>query len=286
MTRLTKIALIQMCSTAEITKNLRKAEQLIAETAAQGAQLVLLPENFAALGHANPLALAKQEWQTQTISHWLAEQAGKHNIYLLAGSLPLLRHAQDSKPYAASLLLDNHGELLARYDKLHLFDANVSDKHSSYRESDTFAAGNSCVVAGLKDAKLGMSICYDLRFALYYQALREAGAQLISVPSAFTQPTGQAHWQVLLQARAIETQCYILAPNQTGQHSANRASYGHSMIISPWGEILAHAGTDETVVIAECDLAYLQQVREKMPMAKQQRFTLADIAPQPRSFDE
>lgn len=122
-----------------------------------------------------------------------------------------------------------------------------------------------------------MSICYDLRFALQFQALREAGAQFISVPSAFTVPTGQAHWQVLLQARAIETQCFILAANQTGQHNATRASFGHSMIVSPWGEILSQAGTEEAILMAECDLAYLQQVREKMPVLAHQRFALTGL---------
>lgn len=278
MTLLAKIALIQLSSTSCVEQNLEKAGKMLKQAANQQAQLAVLPENFAALGHENSLALAQSEWQgCGIVRTWLSEQAKKLQIEIVAGSVPLLRAAHDSKPYAASLLLNTQGQEIARYDKLHLFDAAVGDQKQRYVESEHFAAGQEIVVAKTQVGQLGMSICYDLRFALQFHALREAGAQFISVPSAFTVPTGQAHWQILLQARAIETQCFILAANQTGQHSATRASFGHSMIISPWGEILAHADTEEGIVVAECDLNYLQQIRDKMPVLAHQRFALAKL---------
>lgn len=274
---MSKCAVLQMVSGRDIQANLEQAERLLKQAAAGGAQLAVLPENFAAMG-GDMLALARAEQSGDgPIFSWLAQQAKNLGLWIVAGSLPLLQRADDSKPAAACLVFDDQGQQRVRYDKLHLFDAAVADGHGQYRESDSYNPGHALQVIDTPVGRLGLSICYDLRFAGLYSALRDLGAELISVPSAFTKVTGEAHWEVLLRARAIENQCYVLAANQGGRHGRSRETYGHSMIIDPWGEVLASAQQGEQLVLAEVSAERLQQVRQSIPVCQHQRLSLPQL---------
>ena len=216
------VAVIQMVSGEDIATNLVHARRLLEQAADEGARLAVLPENFAAMGKINPANIAALEAQQQgPILSWLAQTARELGLWIVGGTLPLMPVGQMAgKPCASSLVFNEFGECVARYDKLHLFDAAVGDQQGSYKESERYARGQTCTVIDTPVGRLGLTICYDLRFPELYSALRDAGAELISVPSAFTALTGAAHWQVLLRARAIETQCVLLAANQGGEHGA------------------------------------------------------------------
>ena len=236
---MSRVAAIQMISGADVQANLDQAAQLIADAAEQGAQLVLLPEGFAAFGNRSLQAIAAAEFSgSGPIRRFLGEQARQHGIWLVGGSIPLPAEA-GGKAMACCLVVDDQGREVARYDKLHLFDVEVADNQRSYRESRNYDYGDRLVCIDTPVGRLGLSICYDVRFAELYQALRNAGAELIVVPSAFTAVTGAAHWDVLLRARAIETQCYVLAANQGGVHASGRETFGHSCLIDPWGAVTA-----------------------------------------------
>ncbi|MEH6565649.1 MAG: carbon-nitrogen hydrolase family protein [Halopseudomonas sp.] len=274
------VAAIQMTSQPQVQENLQQAAQLIARAAEQGAELVLLPECFAALGNPSLAAIAALEFGPERpIRRFLAEQARAHGIWLIGGSLPLPRVA-GGKPMATQLVVDELGQEVARYDKLHLFDVDVSDSHSNYRESRDYGFGEQLVCLDSPVGRLGLSICYDVRFPELYQALRLEGAELIVVPAAFTAVTGAAHWEVLLRARAIESQCYVLAANQWGTHAGGRQTYGHSCFIDPWGELLASLPEGTGIVTGELDQAYLSDVRQRMPITAHRRFA-PPAAPQP-----
>ena len=269
---MSRIAAIQMISGADVQANLDAAARLIADAAEQGAQLVLLPECFAAFGNRSLQAIAAAEYDGNgPIRPFLAEQARSHGVWLVAGSIPLPAEA-GGKPMACCLVVDDQGREVARYDKLHLFDVEVADNQRSYRESRDYGYGDSVVCIDTPVGRLGLSICYDVRFAELYQALRNAGAELIVVPSAFTAVTGAAHWDVLLRARAIETQCYVLAANQGGVHANGRETFGHSCLIDPWGEVTACLPRGEGVICGEIDLQHLQSIRGRMPVAGHRRF--------------
>ena len=197
----------------------------------------------------------------------LREQAQKSGIWLLLGSVSLNPDDPDGRYANRSFLISPQGEITARYDKIHMFDAQVSD-NETYRESASFRPGSKAVTADMGDAKIGMTICYDLRFAHLYHKLAQDGAQIITVPSAFSAPTGKAHWQTLLQARAIETGCFVLAPAQTGTHSKGnnpRKTWGHSLAISPWGEVLADGGTDPGITMVDLDLKDVDAAHSRIP---------------------
>lgn len=271
-----QVAAIQMVSGADVQANLACAAGLIAKAAAQGAQVVLLPECFAVFGSADLARVAEDEISgARPIQRFLAEQARQHSIWLIGGSIPLPR-APGQKAMAACLVFDEQGREVARYDKLHLFDVEVADNQRSYQESRDYAYGDQVVCIDTPVARIGLSICYDLRFAELYLALCRAGAELIVVPSAFTAVTGAAHWEVLLRARAIETQCYILAANQGGLHPGGRETFGHSCLIDPWGETQETLAEGEGVVCGTLDLDYLRSVRGRMPVAQHRRFAAAD----------
>ncbi|NVK41477.1 MAG: carbon-nitrogen hydrolase family protein [Oceanospirillaceae bacterium] len=263
-----RIAVIQMVSGERFEDNLDAAARLVGQAASEGAKLVLLPENFALFDSANLRTLAERGDEVRGRVAELAMQAG---VWLVAGSLPLAERT-DGTPVAVPrvragcLVFDDAGVERARYDKRHLFDVDVADAQRSYRESDYVEAGESPVVVDTPVGCLGLSICYDLRFPQHYQALRDAGAELISVPSAFTAVTGAAHWELLLRARAVETQCYLLGADQGGRHSNRRETWGHSMVVDPWGDVLGVQATGEGVVIAELDRERLREVRAKMPV--------------------
>lgn len=262
-----KVAVAQMVSGACIQTNMQVAGDLIKEASERGAQLVLLPENFAVLESSALLDVARSEQKTGDIHEQLATWASTYGVWIVAGSLPTVTIPDEGKVFASSIVFNSEGMVVARYNKVHLFDVDVADKHSSYRESDFMSPGTGLEVVDTICGSLGLSICYDLRFPEQYQKLRNMGASIISVPAAFTYVTGEAHWELLLRARAVETQCYVLAANQGGEHSSSRSTWGHSMIIDPWGKVLAEKKeSGPGIVLADIDLGYLQQCRSKMPL--------------------
>ena len=273
------LAVIQMASQADIQANLANARRLLERAAEAGAQLAVLPENFAAMGRADLPAVGRAEAEgAGPILPWLKQAAIDLRLWIVAGTLPLPADGQPrSKIRACSLLVDDQGQQVARYDKLHLFDAQVSDSRGRYRESDDYAAGDRLVVIDTPVGRLGMSVCYDLRFAELYTALRLAGAELISVPSAFTTVTGQAHWEMLLRARAIETQCYMLAAAQGGEHPGGRLTHGHSSIVDYWGRVISEQAAGEATLVVGRDTAEQAATRQRMPVVDHRRFTAPRI---------
>ncbi|WP_191832289.1 carbon-nitrogen hydrolase family protein [Pseudomonas fluorescens] len=273
-----KSAVIQMVSQSDIPANLEQARRLLEQAAAGGARLAVLPENFAAMGRRDSAAIGRAEALGEgPILPWLKQVARDLKLWVVAGTLPLPPAGQpDAKSHACSLLIDEHGETVARYDKLHLFDVDVADNRGRYRESDDYAHGSQVVVADTPVGRLGLSVCYDLRFPELYSALRAAGAELISAPAAFTAVTGAAHWQVLIRARAIETQCYVLAAAQGGTHPGPRETYGHAAIVDPWGRIIAEQASGEAVLLGERDSSEQASIRARMPVVLHRRFFSQD----------
>jgi predicted amidohydrolase len=263
-------AAIQMTSLPDLEKNLVEAEELIELAVRQGAELVSLPENFSFLGteedkiaQANAIALKSEKF--------LKTMAQRFQVTILGGGFPV--PVNQEKVYNTALLIDPSGAELTRYQKVHLFDVNVPDGNT-YRESSTVMAGSDlpAVYHSEQLGTLGLSVCYDVRFPELYRHLAYKGADLLFVPAAFTAYTGKDHWQVLLQARAIENTCYVIAPAQTGRHYATRRTHGHAMIIDPWGVILSDAGEKPGVAIAEINPARLEQVRRQMPCLQHRVF--------------
>ena len=273
------LAVIQMVSQTDIQTNLAAARRLLEQAAEAGARLAVLPENFAAMGRSDLVALGRAEAEgAGPILPWLKQAARDLSLWIVAGTIPLPPDDQPlAKVRACSVLVDDHGQRVARYDKLHLFDADVSDARGRYRESDDYAAGERLVVVDTPVGRLGMSVCYDLRFAELYTALRLAGAELISAPSAFTAVTGQAHWELLVRTRAIETQCYMLAAAQGGEHPNGRMTHGHSSIVDFWGQVLAEQATGEAVLVVDRDTAAQTAMRQRMPVVMHRRFTTPRI---------
>lgn len=277
------IAALQMTSGIDIDANLQVAEGLIAKAHAQGVELAVLPENFAIFDSTALYEAGEQESSQARYSSLLAAWAKRYNIWLVGGTLPCRTRLVDGAPVAGqrvrtrSMVFSPAGKYIAAYDKIHLFDVDVGDAHGNYRESDAIEPGDLPVVATLPWARLGLTICYDLRFPSLYSYLVQQGATLISVPAAFTWVTGQAHWLPLLRARAIETQCFIIAPNQCGENRPTRRTWGHSCIISPWGEVLALQEEGEGVVQACVDFSQVEELRKKMPLQQHKRFGI--VAP-------
>ena len=274
------VAVIQLASQEDILANLASARSLLEQAAAAGARLAVLPENFAAMGRSDLPAVGRAEAEgSGPILPWLRQTARDLQLWIVAGTLPLPPDGQpQAKPRACSLLIDAQGQRVARYDKLHLFDAEVADGRGRYRESDDYAAGEQLVVVDTPVGRLGMTVCYDLRFPELFSALRQAGAELISVPSAFTEPTGAAHWQALIRARAIETQCYMLAAAQGGDHPGGRKTYGHSSIVDFWGRVLAEQPSGAAALCVGLDPAEQAAVRQRMPVLSHRRFCAPRIA--------
>ena len=255
-----KAAVVQLCSSNDVRDNLAHIDAQLAPIINEAVDLILLPECFAQFG-GDVSAFGRN---TTEVRQWMADTARRHKAWLIGGSIPFQVNAgQNSR--ASCFVFNPQGLLESRYDKIHLFDASVADKHRIYRESSDYSAGDHPFVVDMGEAKVGLSICYDLRFPELFRKLVSAGANILTVPSAFTHATGQSHWEVLLRARAIENQCYVLAANQGGVHSNKRQTWGHSMIISPWGEVLAKAEKDPVVLIADLDMKLLQEIRTKMP---------------------
>ncbi|AIR88032.1 carbon-nitrogen hydrolase family protein [Pseudomonas cremoricolorata] len=272
------IAVIQMVSQDDVLTNLHSAARLLQQAAEGGARLAVLPENFAAMGRRDAAAIGRSEALGDgPILPWLKHTARALRLWIVAGTLPLPPVDQpDGKACACSLLIDDHGEIVARYDKLHLFDVDVSDNRGRYRESDDYAQGGQVVVADTPVGRLGLTVCYDLRFPELYSALRAAGAELISAPSAFTAVTGAAHWEVLIRARAIETQCYLLAAAQGGIHPGPRETHGQAAIVDPWGRIVAQQARGEAVLLGRRDADEQASIRTRMPVFEHRRFFSQD----------
>ncbi|QKZ06729.1 MULTISPECIES: carbon-nitrogen hydrolase family protein [Pseudomonas] len=281
------LAVIQMVSQSDILANLASARRLLEQAAAGGAKLAVLPENFSALGRRDSAETGRNEALGQgPILPWLKQAARDLNLWIVAGTLPLPPLGQpEAKVRACSLLVDDQGQEVARYDKLHLFDVDVADSRGRYRESDDYAHGQDVVVAQTPVGRLGLTVCYDLRFPELYSELRKAGAELITAPSAFTAVTGAAHWEVLIRARAIETQCYVLAAAQGGTHPGPRETYGHAAIVDPWGRIVAEQDQGEAVLLAERDSSEQASIRARMPVASHRRF-FSQGATRPASIAE
>lgn len=265
-----KAAVIQMNSQTELDQNLDQAYGFIKQAAEQGAQVVGLPENFAFLGGLS-MRMERADEIADRVPSFLSETAREFDIYLLGGSFPI--PTSKGKVLNRSTLYGPDGEELASYDKIHLFDVDLSDKEA-YRESDYVEPGKAEPVVYKSDSigNWGLSVCYDLRFPENYRKLVDQEAQILSVPSAFTYTTGQDHWKPLLRARAIENTCYVFAPAQTGLHGKNRKTWGHAMIIDPWGKVIADAGTKPGLAMAEINPQKLEEVRKKIPSLKHRRF--------------
>ncbi|SMO66968.1 carbon-nitrogen hydrolase family protein [Gracilimonas mengyeensis] len=259
----TTIAAIQLNSQPKLNQNLDQIYHFIKEAAEEGAKLVGLPENFAFYGDDEAMVSQASEISGQ-VEEKLPEWAQEFGVYILAGGYPV--PAENGKVYNHAIMVNPEGETIASYNKMHLFDVSLSEDEK-YGESDYTQAGKpEPVVVGTPDLpKMGLSICYDVRFPELYRKQAEAGAELLTVPSAFTQTTGSDHWEVLLRARAIENTAYLIAPAQTGTHGEYRKTFGHAMIIDPWGKVLADAGIMPGVITAEVDLDYLEDVRKKLP---------------------
>lgn len=256
-----RIAAVQMVSGPRVAENLAVAGRLVDEAVAQGAQLVVLPEYFPIIGAADADRVrARETFGHGPIQAWLAETAQRHGIWLFAGSLPLAAASPD-KMRNASLVYNPAGECVERYDKVHLFGFRKGDE--AYDEASFIEAGDQLVAVDTPYGRVALSICYDLRFPELYRAL--APVDLILVPAAFTETTGRAHWEILLRARAIENQCYLLAVGQGGTHENGRMTHGNSMIIDPWGEVLDRKAKGPGVVIADLDHQRIADIRESLP---------------------
>jgi len=261
-------AAVQMLASDDKAANFKEAEHWIRQAATNGARVIALPEVFIWRG-TKKLERESAEPIPGPTSTAMAGLARELGIYLLAGSI-LEEIPGSAKAYNTSLLMDPNGKLIASYRKIHLFDVDLANG-VSLRESDTRAHGDEVVVAQTELATMALSVCYDLRFPELYRGLADQGAQLIFVPSAFTAFTGAAHWEALLRARAIENQVYIIAPDQFGKSAKSFETHGHSMIIDPWGKILAELATGSGVICAELDLEYLAKVRTELPALKHRR---------------
>jgi predicted amidohydrolase len=266
-----RVAAIQMSSGPERQDNLLHAERSIAEAAAAGARLVVLPENFALFGVPDAERLAAAEVPGRgPIQDFLAAQAAQHRVWLVGGTLPIRADARRAS--AAALLYDPLGRCAGRYDKIHLFDVDLPGPVAErYRESDATAAGTEPGCFDTELGGLGLAVCYDLRFPALFHRLGELGAAILAIPAAFTAVTGAAHWDVLLRARAIESLSYVVAAAQWGCHPNGRETYGHSMILGPWGEVLATKAVGLGPLVADLDLAHLRTLRARFPALAHRR---------------
>ena len=271
-----RAGLVQLRSGRTVAPNLDKAEALVRRGAKGGAQYVQTPENTGIMELKPELVLAAAESEGKSAPlAWARALARDLGIWLHIGSIAI--KLDQSRVANRSYLLDPKGRVAARYDKLHMFDVDLAGGES-YRESQYFRPGAKAVLADLPFGRFGLSICYDLRFASLYRALAAAGAELIAIPAAFTKQTGEAHWHVLTRARAIETGAFVLAATQGGLHENGRSTFGHSIVVSPWGEVLAEAGEEPGVIFADIDLAASEEARARIPAIKHGREFEIEIA--------
>lgn len=276
---MSRVAVVQMQSVDDLQENLTAAAGFIRDAVSQGAEFVTLPENFAFLGRSEKdKSNLSEHFGAGPIQDFIAEQAVRHGVWLLAGSIPLRAEGDVEQPpekvFAASLLYTADGQCVARYDKIHLFDVEVPGKSGErYMESASHHAGSEPVVVKTPFGQVGLSICYDLRFPELYRQLVSRGAEILTVPAAFTEATGRVHWDMLLRARAVENQCYVLAADQWGVHPGGRRTYGGSQIVDPWGEVVARIKQGAGAVVADLKLDYLKEIRRRFPALKHRRLS-------------
>jgi predicted amidohydrolase len=276
-----RAALIQLSVSDDPADNLPATEAALREAAAGGAELAATPEmtNLVSGSRTHQMAVARAEADDPTLAR-LRAVAAELGLWLVIGSLAVRSERDPDRLANRCFVIDPAGDIRARYDKIHMFDVTVSETET-YRESETYAPGNRAVVVDTPFGRLGLSICYDLRFPVLYRVLARAGAEILMIPAAFTRPTGQAHWHTLLRARAIETGSFVLAPAQTGEHRVAqgrpRQTYGHALAVSPWGEVLADAGTGPGVTFIDLDLDEVARARARIPaIAASPDWVLAD----------
>jgi deaminated glutathione amidase len=260
-----------MASGPNVNANLLEAGRLIKKAVEAGAKLVVLPENFAIMGmnEADKVDIREEDGKGP-IQEFLAEQSARHGIWLVGGTIPLAATDADHV-YAACLLYDDKGKRVARYDKIHLFDVRITESGERYNESATIEPGDSIVVVDTPFGKLGLAVCYDLRFPGLFRRMIEEGVEIFAMPSAFTAITGRAHWDALVRARAIENMCFMIAPAQGGYHANGRETYGHSMIVDPWGVVLDTLPRGSGVVVADIDLGRLHDLRRTFPVLEHRK---------------
>jgi predicted amidohydrolase len=266
-----KVAAIQMASGPNVKANLAEAEKLIKIAVQQEAELVVLPENFAIMGmtETDKVKIA-EEFGTGLLQNYLKEQAIKYNIWLVGGTIPI-RSEESGKVFATCLLIDPQGEVVARYDKIHLFDVTIEASNESYTESETISAGDKVVVVDTPFGRLGLAVCYDLRFPELFRAMVDQKMDICVLPSAFTSLTGRVHWESLLRSRAIENLTFMIAADQGGYHVAGRETHGDSMIVDPWGQILNRLPHGTGVVVANIDMSKLEHTRKMFPVLDHKR---------------
>lgn len=270
------VAAIQMVSGLSVDANLAQAAQLIAQAAKQGAKLIVLPEYFAVLDSTQLVAVGQKEVDgSGPIRSFLSAQAKQNKVWIIGGTIPTSTSIDGSKLsdkiYAACFVFDDQGREVARYDKIHLFDVTVDDNQSTYHESKTTQAGERVVTVDTPVGKVGLAVCYDVRFPELFRQLRAQGADIFVLPSAFTDVTGKAHWEVLIRARAVENFCYVIASGQGGVHENHRRTFGDSMVVDSWGNVVNRLTKGEGVVIADIDLDKQKDIRKKMPVHEHQR---------------
>lgn len=270
-----KLHLLQLTSSPEVAANLAAVAALVEQAAPAPGDLLLLPENFAVFAGGSEHLLAHAEVpNTGPVQQFLAELARRWQITVVGGTQPLwpATGQHQGKAYAACLSYGADGQLLSRYNKIHLFDVDVSDGTGRYRESDSTLAGGELCLFDAGGIRIGVMVCYDLRFPELARLYAEAGAQLLLVPAAFTAVTGAAHWQLLLRARAVENQLFVAASGQTGHHANGRHTWGHSMLVDPWGTVVADGGSAPGITSVSPDWTLIEQVRQRMPLARHNRF--------------
>ena len=263
-----KVAALQLCASDDPVANLELTISMVQRAAEAGAQFIATPEvtNCVSSSRRRQIEVLALQEDDQTLSAMCAA-AARFGVWISVGSLAL-KLPDDDRFTNRSFMIDPSGQIIAQYDKIHMFDVTLSETEQ-YRESDGYRAGGHAVIADIEFGKIGMTICYDIRFPHLYRGLAKSGASILLIPAAFAQPTGRAHWEVLLRARAIETGCFVIAAAQTGEHQTTqgrpRKTYGHSMIVSPWGEIMADAGEDQGIIYADLDLSLVESTRARVP---------------------
>ena len=265
-----KIAAIQMNSSDDSNANLEKTKSLVSEAQSEGAKICFLPENFAFMGHPRELLNSVMEDKDSgPIQDAISQLARDEKVWIIAGSIPI-KDLETGKSLSRSITFNDVGDVVGYYDKIHLFDVEVSEEEA-YRESSYIASGEDLVTTTVEEMMFGLTICYDMRFPELYRALSQRGAEIFSIPSAFTVPTGRAHWHTLLRARAIENLAWVIAPAQVGRHPHGRETYGHSLIVGPWGELIGERSDSPGVVLATINRDAAKQKRARFPSLTHRR---------------
>ncbi|MEM9102106.1 MAG: carbon-nitrogen hydrolase family protein [Pseudomonadota bacterium] len=270
------MSVIQMTSSESISDNLKQAEALIVEAVSAGARLVALPETFALMPKHHSMRLeATETLGDGQMQNWMSRVSQENQCWIVGGTIAS-KSADGQRPFATCLIYDDQGLVRGQYQKIHLFDASLK-QGESFRESSFTSPGNSPLVIDSPFGRLGVIVCYDVRFPELVRIMAQSGMDYLFIPSAFSVPTGIAHWELLLRARAVENQCYVIAPAQCGKHENGRTSYGHSMIIDPWGRVLASLENEQGVLTVDVDKSRIQEVSNQLPIDQHRRFNLDNM---------